>query len=236
MVIHVVPGGLSADACNRRRSRLWRTARLPKAIAASRCTGWPISCGSRILERCRIPGSAPPKNDPKPHLTQTWYIGQIDAAFLAAMEQVLSLYALPYDSVSPAICCNGRLCCLIGDERPPLPLQPGQVTKEHDASVRHGLCRLPSAIELQTGRRIGWWRPSARWPRTSSSVRRSLLNPDAVKIRGAGQPERPSPARVLPLCAGRRSRRAGAIGWGWAKTAHRSRQTSPALTGGHPAV
>jgi hypothetical protein len=70
------------------------------------------------------------------------------------MERILWIYALPYNRQYPVVCFDERPCFLIGDEVDPLPLQSGQVRKEHYAYEKNGSCALLAAIEPLTGRRI----------------------------------------------------------------------------------
>lgn len=70
------------------------------------------------------------------------------------MEQLLWLYALPYDAAYPVICFDERPCFLLGDVLAPLALQPGQVRKEHYAYEKFGSCALLAAIEPLTGYRL----------------------------------------------------------------------------------
>jgi hypothetical protein len=70
------------------------------------------------------------------------------------MEQLLWLYALPYDVRFPVLCFDERPCFLIGDLVEPLALQSGQVRKEHYAYEKLGSCALLAAIEPLTGRRL----------------------------------------------------------------------------------
>jgi hypothetical protein len=70
------------------------------------------------------------------------------------MEQILSLYALPYDPAYPVICFDERHCFLIGDQIEPMAMQSGQVRKEHYAYEKHGSCALLAAIEPLTGFRL----------------------------------------------------------------------------------
>lgn len=70
------------------------------------------------------------------------------------MEQLLWLYALPYDPHFPVLCFDERPCFLIGDLVEPLSLQSGQVRKEHYAYEKLGSCALLAAIEPLTGRRL----------------------------------------------------------------------------------
>jgi transposase len=95
------------------------------------------------------------KNHLKPHLRQTWCIGTINAAFLARLEQILALYALPYDPTQPVICFDERPCFLIGDTLSPRPMRKGEIAKQHYEYDKLGSCALLAAIEPLTGRRLG---------------------------------------------------------------------------------
>lgn len=70
------------------------------------------------------------------------------------MERILWLYALPYDPLFPVVCFDERPCFLIGDKIEPLPMQEGQVRKEHYAYEKNGSCSLLAAIEPLTGNRL----------------------------------------------------------------------------------
>jgi len=70
------------------------------------------------------------------------------------MEQILDLYALPYDPLYPVICYDERPCFLIGDLIEPLVLQSGQIRKEHYAYEKLGSCSLLAGIEPLTGNRL----------------------------------------------------------------------------------
>jgi len=75
------------------------------------------------------------------------------------MEQVLWLYALPYDPLYPVICFDERPCFLIGGVMEPLPMQSGRIRKEHYAYTKHGSCALLAAIEPLTGNRLAHIQP-----------------------------------------------------------------------------
>jgi DDE superfamily endonuclease len=75
------------------------------------------------------------------------------------MERLLWLYALPYDPDYPVVCFDERPCFLIGEEVDPLPLQSGQVRKEHYAYEKNGSCALLAAIEPLTGKRLAQVHP-----------------------------------------------------------------------------
>jgi hypothetical protein len=74
--------------------------------------------------------------------------------FIAKMEQILWLYALPYDPLYPVVCFDERPCFLIGDTVEPLSMQSGQVRKEHYAYAKLGSCALLAAIEPLSGNRL----------------------------------------------------------------------------------
>ncbi len=95
------------------------------------------------------------KNELKPHLRQTWCIGKIDAAFLARLEQILALYALPYDPAYPVVCFDERPCFLIGDTLSPRAMRKGEIAKQHYEYEKLGSCALLAAVEPLTGRRLG---------------------------------------------------------------------------------
>jgi hypothetical protein len=108
----------------------------------------------------------------------------LDSRFLARMEQILALYALPYDPAYPVICYDERPCFLIGDKVEPLSLQSGRVRKEHYAYEKHGSCALLAAIEPLTGQRLAQVYPR-RTKREYWLFCQALAAqyPEAVKIR-----------------------------------------------------
>ena len=79
--------------------------------------------------------------------------------FIARMEQILWLYALPYDPLYPVICFDERPCFLIGDVVEPFAMQSGRVRKEHYAFKKLGSCALLASIEPLTGNRLAQVHP-----------------------------------------------------------------------------
>lgn len=100
------------------------------------------------------------------------------------MEELLSLYALPYDPAYPLICYDERPCFLIGDKVEPLALQTGQVRKEHYAYEKLGSCALLAAIEPLTGKRLAQVHPQrTKKEYTLFCQALALSYPEAIKIR-----------------------------------------------------
>jgi len=100
------------------------------------------------------------------------------------MEQILWLYALPYDPSYPVVCYDERPCFLIGDAVEPLALQSGRVRKEHYAYEEFGSCSLLAAIEPLTGKRLAQVH-SQRTKREYTLFCQTLAKqyPQAIKIR-----------------------------------------------------
>ena len=120
----------------------------------------------------------------KPHRSQPWGIGTLDAHLLARMEHLLALYALPYDPQYPGICFDERPCFLIGETLLPVPMRPGQVRKEHDAYEKLGSGALLAAIEPLPGQRLG--QVHAHRPKREDTLFCQALAaryPEAIKLR-----------------------------------------------------
>jgi hypothetical protein len=100
------------------------------------------------------------------------------------MEQILELYAKPYDPLYPVVCYDERPCFLIGEKIEPLTLQTGKVRKEHYAYEKLGSCSLLASIEPLTGKRLAQVHPQ-RTKREYTLFCQALANlyPKAIKIR-----------------------------------------------------
>lgn len=67
------------------------------------------------------------------------------------MEDVLDLYAEPYDPRRPVVCFDEVPVQLIGERRPPLPVRPGTPERIDYEYIRHGTCNVFLAIEPLRG-------------------------------------------------------------------------------------
>ncbi len=76
-----------------------------------------------------------------------------NAGFVAAMEDVLDVYARPYDPKRPQVCFDEGGKQLIGDVRPPLPVRPGTPRREDYEYERQGMANLFMAFEPLAGTR-----------------------------------------------------------------------------------
>jgi len=70
------------------------------------------------------------------------------------MENILHLYALPYDAKRPLLSFDERPCQLIEDVLVPMPMEPGKTKREGYEYRRNGVCTVFVAFEPLTGRRF----------------------------------------------------------------------------------
>ena len=76
-----------------------------------------------------------------------------NAGFVAAMEDVLDVYARPYDPQRPQVCIDEGGKQLIGDVREPLPVRPGLPRREDYEYERQGMANLFMVFEPLVGTR-----------------------------------------------------------------------------------
>lgn len=74
-----------------------------------------------------------------------------NAAFVAAMEQVLAVYQRPYDERFPVVCMDEQPFQLISESRTPLPMRPGQTQKVDYEYIREGSCTIWMFVEPLAG-------------------------------------------------------------------------------------
>ena len=99
------------------------------------------------------------ENDLKPWRKDMWCIPKVDAAYVAAMEDVLDLYNDVSDPDHPVVCFDESPVQLIGEIRAPFPAKPGQPRrfdyeyrrKRHRQPLR--LPRCPSGLAQGQGHR-----------------------------------------------------------------------------------
>lgn len=65
-----------------------------------------------------------------------------DAAFVAAMEDILDTYQLPYDENCPVVCMDEKPYQLLDDMIEPLPMSPGKPRKIDSEYKRCGTCSI----------------------------------------------------------------------------------------------
>jgi len=81
-----------------------------------------------------------------------WCIADLDAAYLACMEDVLALYERPYCAKEPVVCLDEKPVPLHADVRPPRPASPGHVAKRDNEYRRGGTANIFGVVEPKVGR------------------------------------------------------------------------------------
>src|SRR5271169_4864385 len=82
------------------------------------------------------------ENDLKPWRKDMWCIPQVDADYVARMEDVLDLYSEAPDPERPVVCFDESPTQLIGEVRPPIPAEPGQIERYDYEYKRNGTVNL----------------------------------------------------------------------------------------------
>lgn len=67
------------------------------------------------------------------------------------MEDVLAVYARPYDPTRPVVCMDEKPYQLLGHARDPIPAAPGHDLKVDSEYVRHGTCSIFVWVEPLRG-------------------------------------------------------------------------------------
>lgn len=100
------------------------------------------------------------------------------------MEDVLAVYARPYDPARPVVCMDEKPYQLLGHARDPIPATPGQDLKQDSEYVRRGTCSIFCWVEPLAG----WRRVDAQPQRTRTDWAHqaerllTLDYPDAEKV------------------------------------------------------
>ncbi len=94
------------------------------------------------------------KNELKPWLKDQWVIPpRADAAFVAAMEDVLEVYHRPYDPDRPQVCLDETSKQLVSEVIEPLAAAPGRPAREDYEYKREGVANLFMLCEPLAGKR-----------------------------------------------------------------------------------
>lgn len=124
-------------------------------------------------------------NKLKPWQRKMWCIPKVDATFVARMEDVLDLYAEPYDPRRPVVCVDEALKQLVHETRAPIPRKPGRSERYDYEYRRAGTANIFLIIDRGRG-----WRHAEvtqkRCRRDYAHLMRDLVDvhyPDADRIR-----------------------------------------------------
>ena len=168
----------------------WTTGARPALIAPGRGRGQALACSPasewrRPLDPAAVgregggvgvgafdvPSGDPQasqKNALKPWQKKEWWIPKVSADFVACdfvanMEDVLDLYAEPYDPQRPVVCFDETSTQLLAETRPSLPSRPGLPLRQDYEYRREGTRNLFLACE-----------PLAGWRHVAVTGRRTM--------------------------------------------------------------
>src|SRR4051812_15819585 len=106
------------------------------------------------------------KNELRPHLRACWTIPpKANAAFAAAMEDVLAVYARPGNPARPVVCMDEKPYQLLGHARDPIPAAAGGDRKQDFEYVRRGTCSI-----------FVWTQPLAGWRHVDAQPQRTRID------------------------------------------------------------
>jgi len=94
------------------------------------------------------------EHDLKPWQQKMWCVPELDEAYIERMEDVLDIYARPYDTRFPVVCLDEKPVVLHEDKRPSIPAKQGQPKKIDHEYKRNGSVNVFSAVEPKTGKYI----------------------------------------------------------------------------------
>ena len=91
-----------------------------------------------------------------------WCVGELDEKYIFNMEDVLKTYERPLSKSEPVVCVDEKPAVLHEDTRPPIPMQPGQVTRRDYEYKRCGTANVFCRIEPKAGLHFTEVTPPAR--------------------------------------------------------------------------
>ena len=83
-----------------------------------------------------------------------WCIGQITGEYLACLEDVLSLYHLPYNEQRPVICLDELPFQMLDEKVAPIEMKSGAIKKFDYEYERKGVASVFVAFEPLSGKRL----------------------------------------------------------------------------------
>jgi transposase len=98
------------------------------------------------------------EHDLKPWQEKMWCIGELDEEYIRKMEDVLDVYARPYNERRPVVCMDEKPVPLIEDTRDRiLPEKAGDILKKDYEYDRNGCVNVFCAVEPKAGVYVSMW-------------------------------------------------------------------------------
>ena len=80
-----------------------------------------------------------------------WCVAELDAEYIAKMEDVLAVYEKPYTAQEPVVCLDEKPVSLHADVRPSRAARPGHLAKRDNEYRRCGTANLFAIVEPKVG-------------------------------------------------------------------------------------
>ena len=139
----------------------------------------------------------------KPWRKDMWCIPQVDADYVARMEDVLDLYAEAPDPKRPVVCFDESPIQLIGEVRQPIPAKPGQIERYDCEYRRNGTANLFVFLDVnRPWRKVKVTQRRGRLRRMHARTHRRSLSHGGPRPGGARQSVDPFRRRALPNLPG----------------------------------
>ena len=87
-------------------------------------------------------------------------MAELNAEYIARMEEVLKTYERPYDPKQPVVCLDEKPVTLHADVRPPRPASPGREARRDNEYKRCGTANVFCAVEPKAGRHFTFPTPN----------------------------------------------------------------------------
>ncbi len=101
-----------------------------------------------------------------------WCVAELDADYIAKMEDVLALYEHPYAEKEPVVCLDEKPLALHGEVRPPRPARPGHLAKRDSEYRRCGTANIFAVVEPKAGRHFTHATPNRSGAQFARVIRR----------------------------------------------------------------
>src|SRR3989442_13421730 len=101
-----------------------------------------------------------------------WCVPELDAEYIACMEDVLNVLARPYDEREPVVGFDERPVALRGASRPGHLMLPGRIAREDYEYVRKGTANIYCIVEPQAGRHLTHATRDRKGPRFVAALQR----------------------------------------------------------------
>jgi len=103
-----------------------------------------------------------------------WCVAELDADYIARMEDVLDLYEKPYSVKEPVVCLDEKPVSLHAEVRPARPARPGHIAKRDNEYKRCGTANIFAVVEPKAGRHFTCATPNRSGAQFARMVQRVL--------------------------------------------------------------